>query len=218
MFGELVSPYSNWVNNVLARIDSMGTSMPLIGINSSVNGNTTRMALLRIGSDVQQYRPELVMVQFGLNDANFWMTDNGLPRVSRGAFRENLIEIVDRCFACGSQRVILNTNHLPRLHGPCEAKKSNLAPMSYRDHAKVYNEEIRKIALSYNEDAVSLIDIEKIFETALLEQNNHDDFMLSDGIHLSKTGHQIYANSVIDEIVKCINAVIKTDHHGSTFK
>ena len=208
MFGELVSPYSNWVNNVLVRIDSMGIPMPLIGINSSINGNTTRMALLRIGSDVQQYRPELVMVQFGLNDANFWITDNGLPRVSRGAFRENLIEIVDRCFACGARRVILNTNHLPRLNGPCEIKKSNLSPMSYRDHAKLYNEEIRNAASKYDISDVSVIDIEKIFESKIAISNYDDDFMLADGVHLSNKGHDIYANAVIDKLVTCIQSVM----------
>ena len=208
MFGELISPYSNWVNNVLAYIDSMESSKPLIGINSSINGNTTRMALLRIANDLQQYNPEIVMVQFGLNDANFWMTDNGLPRVSLASFRANLIEILDRSFAFGAHHVFLNTNHLPRINGPCEDKISDKAKISFYDHVILYNDEIRSIANSKEKENVSLIDVERMFKRKVEKTNGTEDFMLEDGIHLSKKGHDLYAQTVIDPLVERLNEIM----------
>lgn len=55
-------------------------------INSGVGGNTSREALDRIGKDVLVYRPDLVMVEFGGNDA----TPDPNREVSPDEFEENL--------------------------------------------------------------------------------------------------------------------------------
>jgi lysophospholipase L1-like esterase len=47
-----------------------------------------------------------------------------------------------------------------------------------------------------------------VFEENIANVNHEDDFMLADGIHLSKKGHEIYANAVIDELVIGIRNVI----------
>ena len=54
------------------------------------------MGLERYPRDVQEAQPDLLTIQFGLNDCNCWETDRGVPRVSEAAFVANLIEMIDR--------------------------------------------------------------------------------------------------------------------------
>lgn len=58
--------------------------------NLGVNGDTTRLALERWHRDVDLVEPEVVVIQFGHNDANLW---HGRPRVSAAAFNANLNEL-----------------------------------------------------------------------------------------------------------------------------
>ena len=80
-------------------------------INGSVNGSTTRLALERIGNDLQLQRPDIVLIQFGLNDCNCWISDEGHPRVSPRAYGANLHEIIDRARLFGANTILLATNH-----------------------------------------------------------------------------------------------------------
>jgi hypothetical protein len=52
--------------------------------------------LERFPNDLQQHRPDIVTIQFGLNECNCWVSDGGLPRVSEAAYRANLIEMIER--------------------------------------------------------------------------------------------------------------------------
>lgn len=61
--------------------------------NLGVNGDTTRLALERFHRDVGLFDPDVVVVQFGHNDANEW---HERPRVTIGEFRANVGAIVAR--------------------------------------------------------------------------------------------------------------------------
>ena len=54
--------------------------------NQGINGDTTRIALERI-NDVTSFRPNMVTIQFGYNDCNYWVSDNGFPRVNPISFK-----------------------------------------------------------------------------------------------------------------------------------
>lgn len=47
-------------------------------INLGVNGDTTRNGIERL-EDVYAFRPDVITIQFGMNDCNYWLSDNGLP-------------------------------------------------------------------------------------------------------------------------------------------
>lgn len=55
--------------------------------NLGVNGDTSRLGLERWHRDVDLSKPDVVVIQFGLNDANLW---HGRPRVSRDEYRANI--------------------------------------------------------------------------------------------------------------------------------
>lgn len=84
-------------------------------VNKGVNGDTTRLALERFPADVQESGADVVLIQFGYNDCNHWDTDHGLPRVSLGAFRENLEEMVGRARQFNIQPFVVPMHYSTRI-------------------------------------------------------------------------------------------------------
>ena len=155
--GQHVSVHEGWVARLAASVPWHTV------VNASVNGDTTRRALERMTRDVLLPVPDLVVVQFGLNDCNTWETDGGFPRVGLAAFTANLAEIVERA----GPRVILHTNHRTA-KGP-----------AYEARSAAYNERIRSVA---QRTGAMLTDIAEQFP----------DGLLLDDIHPSPAGHAAY--------------------------
>lgn len=192
-FGQYVSPHLTCVGKVSERISGFASQlgMDLVIQNPSINGNTTRQALERIPFDVTLHHPEILVVQFGINDCNHWETDNGVPRVSPAAFSANLEEIVRRAQANGTRRVLLNTNH------PTGLDQKPLKGIS-QTHAECnheYNHIIRSLAGGLS--GVDLIDIESVFLAATSgDRDKLMRYLLPDGVHLSPAGHDLYAETI----------------------
>ena len=111
--GQHIDPELRWIslvgNALMTAYLSMTVNFHLL--NRGVSGETTRQGLERFPADVQQCRPDIMTLQFGLNDGNCWVTDAGLPRVSEAADGANLIEMIDWARRFGAARIILSTNH-----------------------------------------------------------------------------------------------------------
>ena len=101
-FGQHLAERDAWPS-VLAGLSGWET------IGRGVCGDTTRLALERLHRDALSLAPDVLVVQFGLNDCNRWDTDHGLPRVSVEAFEANLAEIVAKARAAQVQTVCLVT-------------------------------------------------------------------------------------------------------------
>jgi lysophospholipase L1-like esterase len=82
--------------------------------NEGVCGDTSRLGLERFPNAVQMHRPDVVVVQFGHNDANIWETDNGLPRVSKDAYVANVVEMVARTAVLDRARAVVLLPHLAK--------------------------------------------------------------------------------------------------------
>ena len=82
--------------NVIVYACNMRTELPLAGIkgdviNKGVGGNTTQKAMERFANDVLAQNPDIVIIQFGINDS--WVDGNspaGMPRVSLSDYSANL--------------------------------------------------------------------------------------------------------------------------------
>lgn len=83
-FGQGVAIHRTWATRLSWKVETQLASADIKAVvfNPSINGDTTRRALERIAHDVQTRSVDGILVQFGLNDANHWETDRGLPRVS----------------------------------------------------------------------------------------------------------------------------------------
>ena len=204
--GQGVSVHHSWAvalsRMVEARFLGGGLPPPIV-TNASVNGNTTRMALERMPSDVQQGGVDILYVQFGLNDCNRWITDKGRPRVSRKAFAANLEEIIERGRVFGARRVLIATNH-PTARAQL---LGGVASSSFEDQRRLYNAEIRMLVA--NDPALTLVDLESAFMDHLQRDGVElSHLLLQDGLHLSERGHRLYERvishsmrTVLDEVI-----------------
>jgi lysophospholipase L1-like esterase len=88
--------------------------------NAGVCGDTTRLGLERFFRDVGMHRPDVVVIQFGHNDANRWETDFGTERVGIHAYVANVNDLVARCEAIQARPIILAPHPTIRRFTPTE--------------------------------------------------------------------------------------------------
>lgn len=138
-------------------------------IAAGVPGDTTRLGLERFPRDVQSLEPDAVVIQFGHNDANRWLTDRGLPRVSVAAYAANLLEMIRRV------RTFHGTPILCTLTPSLRSERHAL-------DCKRYDEALRKVA--------------GLRRVRIADMGDFDPGLLLDGLHLSPEGHRIYAARV----------------------
>lgn len=140
-------------------------------VNRGVCGDTTRLGLERFPRDVQQFRADTVVIQYGMNDANRWDTDGGLPRVSIAAFEANLVEMVERARRFSAQTVVL-----------CTITRSERSEQLSADSER-YSSVIRSVA---RRQRTELFDAERAVP----------DGLLLDKVHLNEEGNRCYADGL----------------------
>jgi len=164
-----------------------------------ISGETTRQALERFPRQVQQLGPDVLTIQFGLNDCNCWDSDRGVPRVSEAAYRANLVEMIDRARRFDARQIVLSTNHPTLRHRPMVSGET------LEQRRKKYNDIVRDVA---RETKVTLCDIDSAF--AFASQEQLADLLLPepDVLHLSPAGHQIYSDAITPALIRAVNAVL----------
>jgi len=204
--GQGVSIHSGWVTRIAAELDQISQSRgrELVVTNASVNGNTTRQALERMPYEVQSHGVDVLIVQFGLNDCNYWVTDKELPRVSPAVFDANLREIIERGRIFGARQIILQNNHPT-------TRDQDLLPggnTTYEASNRRYNAIIRSVAaeLTY---LVSFTDVEAAFDRITGgDRRKLMSLLLPDGLHLSRSGHDVYFDVAGDKIKRCVLGIL----------
>ena len=188
-FGQYIDPRLRWTCLVADRLNSKyaGRAIQIESINRGVSGDTTRQGLERFPTSVQEHRPDVVTIQFGLNDCNCWQTDGGAPRVSAAAYRANLVEMIDRSRRFGAQQVILATNHRTLRCAPLPSGEI------YEDANARYSDIARGVAA---ETEVTLCDIRRAFDR--LDDDRLSELLLPkpDILHLSEAGNRLYADAI----------------------
>ena len=151
-------------------------------IPAGVPGDTTRLGLERFPAHVQSMVDpgDIVIIQFGHNDANRWDTDRGLPRVSLAAYKANLTEMVERTRTFGA---------IPYF---CTITPSLRSETHARD-CETYDRMLRRVA---DEESVPLIDVRSAFKGYHLDP----PMLMEDGLHLSQFGHLAYAAVVLQAL------------------
>ena len=167
-----------WTDAVAA---SLGEAHELI--NRGVGGNTTQDALARIQCDVLDLTPDIVLIEFGVNDC-YVFADARTGRVEAAQYQANLREIV-RLVAEAKARPILIVNHEPRR---MEDQHQQGNGQTLQDNLRAYNERARAVA---HELSLQTIDI-----PAQPGVGEADAMLADDGIHLSQSGQTIYARIV----------------------
>jgi acyl-CoA thioesterase-1 len=188
--GQYVSPPHRWVDIVSDELVKSYLDCPvsLAFVTRGVSGETTRQGLERFPADVQSHSPDLVTIQFGLNDCNCWATDFGLPRVSEAAYRANLIEMIDRSRQFGAQQIILANNHTTLRHKPLPNGRT------LEDQRKTYNLIVAEVA---RDTGVRFCDIDAEFAGLSRRELAGELVPYPDWLHLSPSGHRRYASTIL---------------------
>lgn len=170
-------------------------------INRGQRGDTTEMALCRFQADVLEDLPDVVIIQFGINDAtvDVWKDPaTSLSRVSLSDFTTNLRAFIDQIQAIGGRVLLLTPNQLRwteallAMHG-----KPPYQPNEERGFGCIlmeYAEAVRKVA---REKGVELIDIYTLYDQWEARTNRSCRELLLDGIHPNTSGHCEVARELI---------------------
>jgi lysophospholipase L1-like esterase len=198
-FGQHIWPAKRWTTHLEHRLHQRFGASNVEIVNRGVRGETTRMGLERFPASVQNEEPDVVTIQFGMNDCNCWQTDHGLPRVRVSAFRENLVEMVERSRKFGAREVILATN-------PRTLRRSPMVSGEVYEDANVrYSEIVREVA---HVTESQLCDVQRAFME--LDDRRLEKMLLPapDLLHLSEEGNLFYANVISPYVERAVDAVI----------
>jgi lysophospholipase L1-like esterase len=198
--GQYIDPGVRWSSLISRRLVERFGHIRFVSLNRGVSGETTRMGLERYPTDVQQALPDLLTIQFGMNDCNCWDTDLGLPRVSEAAFVANLTEMIERGRRFGARHVILMTN-------PRTLRQWLVLPSGeiYEEANARYSELVRQVA---RETGVVLCDIRAAFEPFSDEELEPLLLPYPDHLHLSPEGNVVYADTIWPYIETAMEALI----------
>ena len=158
----------------------------------AISGQTSRQALLYFPEKLQIHKIDFLLIQLGINDSNYWLSEGGAhPRVSLESFRANIEEIISRVRLKNISKIALLTNH--KL-----SKKISVDKRVFllEDSKSAYDDVVRQVAKSND---VSCYDVSNAWES--IPNFSQKKLLLDDGVHLSETGHTNYA-LIIEEFLK----------------
>ncbi len=155
--------------------------------NRGQGGHTTAQGFDRLPDDVIPYLPGLLLVEFGLNDANVrdWAK---VPRVGLAEYEKNLREFHRIAHAHNGQCVfIINHSILERPNRQANGK-------TYYANFQPYNQALRRVAQELNAPSIDL--------PLMMQQRQIDlpRFVVQDGVHLTVEGNHLYADMVLEKL------------------
>ncbi len=194
---------------LLVYADLLQRELPQKGVDASVinageGSSTTDHARKRFQHDVLARKPELVIVQFGINDAavDVWKTPPAQkPRVALSRYKENLGYFIDTLHQQQVKVVLMTPNpmrwtpKLRQLYGksPYDPAK----PDGFNIILKQYAEAVRQLA---KEKQVNLVDVYGIYEAYDRQPNHSMDELLLDGMHPNQKGQRLAADRLKEMI------------------
>jgi lysophospholipase L1-like esterase len=207
-FGDSTTAHRD-VDGAALRVyaDILQESLPQCGIpvsvlNAGVGGNDTNQARGRFETDVLAHDPDLVVIQFGLNDSCIDVWDGkDKPRLTREAYIENLRYFVETLRARGCDVILMTpnpmrwTDPLLKLYGKGPFDVND--PWGFNLTNREYAQGVRDVA---KELKVPLVDVYRNFHSYDGVGGKSTDDLLLDGMHPNHVGHALIADWLMAEI------------------
>lgn len=159
-----------------------------ITINSGVSGETSAQILARFADDVELFKPHLVFITCGGNDAN---PKNG---VTMAQTRANLREMIARCRALPDCTPVLQTYYSADIDGLLADAKPDNHEAAIAANFPQAMQAVRDVAA---ETECALIDHLARWEP--LRKNDLTAYraLMHDRMHMSSLGHTVFALDVL---------------------
>lgn len=209
---ELANVYADLLRQQLAQegIDAQV-------FNEGVGGNNTEDAIKRFQSDVLDHDPDIVIMQFGINDStvDVWKRPSATePRVPVDKYGKNLETMVQQLKKAGAKVILMTPNPLTwsekvvQLYGPGPGNVRNPEatspydvddPMGFNKLRDPYLKVVRDLAA---EQDVVLVDIHKKFLDYAAQEGKELDELLLDGMHPNEAGHRLVAQALVPVVLE----------------
>ncbi|MFC1530311.1 GDSL-type esterase/lipase family protein [Gemmatimonadota bacterium] len=170
--------------------------VPAAVINAGIGGNTTTEARERFERDVLALDPDLVIIQFGLNDSAILVSDGTpTPQVSREEFEANLAWFVMTLRERGCQVILMTPN--PGRWSQAMLEVFGRAPYDTDDPWGFnllnagFAESVRQVGRSHD---VPVVDIYRRYEEYDAVDGQSADDLLLDGLHPNTAGQALVAD------------------------
>lgn len=206
-FGDSTTALRDGVEKVYS--DLLRDELPSLGItgtviNKGIPGNNTNQAMARFQADVLDQSPDLVVIQFGINDQAFdlWETPPATDsRVSLAQYRSNLTHMIETLKNAGIKVILMTSNpifwtdELKKLYGSQPYNADDR--MGFSTILKDYAQAVREIASTQE---IPLVDVFNLYLKYDQVPDQDMEFLLLDGMHPNAIGHRMVANSLMKTI------------------
>ncbi|MGY8642396.1 MAG: SGNH/GDSL hydrolase family protein [Verrucomicrobiales bacterium] len=173
-------------------------------INAGIGGHNTENARARLQKNVLSKNPDVVIIQFGINDAaiDVWKNPPAKnSRVSLEQYRENLWHFVEQLKGKNCEIILMTPNPLrwtakmKKMYGKPPYEPENADGFNLR--LKLYAQKMREVAKA---EKIELLNIYEAFESFGKKDGQSVDGLLLDGVHPSEKGHQLVADLLKEKI------------------
>ncbi|MDZ4286885.1 MAG: exo-alpha-sialidase [Prosthecobacter sp.] len=174
--------------------------------NAGIGGNTTRAALARLQRDVLDYKPGLIVIQFGINDSaiDVWRKPPATEsRIPLAEYEANLRSMIDQARKQGAKVILMTTNplrwtdRLKEMYGKPPYLPND--PHGFEAPLIRYNDAVRKLASDLK---LPLVDVYAAYPAFAVSHKRTIDELLLDGMHPGDSGHQLVAELLLPVIRK----------------
>lgn len=175
-------------------------------INAGIGGHSTQDAIGRFEKDVTAKQPQIVIIQFGINDStiNVWKDppDTKAP-VSQEQYLANLDKMIETLHKQHCHVILMTPNPmrwtpaLVKLYGKPPYPPDN--PDGLNVTLSPYAAAVRKLA---KKRKVPLVDVYGAFQAYGKKPGQSVDQLLLDGMHPNDQGQRLVADLLIPEILK----------------
>lgn len=176
--------------------------------NEGINGNRTDQAVERLSSDVLAKAPQIVVVQFGINDSvhdggygtpsrvaidfNEQTGGDGIlgdgndhPHAGRGNYTDNLTQIVQTLLGSEIDVILMTPNQVLDF------------TLVTNERLSLYAQAVRDVA---GTESVQLIDVWNMYQDVVDAGGSVDELLL-DEVHPNGDGQELVADALFDAIV-----------------
>ena len=183
--------------NLTAELPGYGITGNVI--NAGVSGNKTNQGMARFNSDILSYDPDLVIIQFGLNDSAV-DSPGGQSRIPLSEFISNMTYFTQTLKTQGSKVILMTTNAMSWTSTTISYAYPPYVPgdpWGLNAVVVFYNQAVRDIAIA---EDVPLVDVYQMYVDydAVPAQDFND--LLDDGVHPNTAGHRLTTDGLIEVI------------------